>query len=196
MKLDQEFLDATLSYNDYVALCERLVAANATTGADQSELFVQFTKLNLQRMNRINKTGTINEPLFSNASAINFKLNILIITEAWCGDAAQIIPFFNLLTKANPKISVKTILRDEYPELINQYLTNGAKAIPIALFLNEANEVLAHWGPRPKLLQAQVQQWLTLPKEEKLEKIHSWYAIDKGKSLQEELLALLHTISL
>src|SRR5215217_2298139 len=55
----------------------------------------------------------------------------LVISEGWCGDAAQILPILNKMALASDKkIDLRIVLRDENDELMSQYLTNGGKAIP------------------------------------------------------------------
>ena len=46
----------SLSYQEFVDLCENLVAENKTTGPDQTENHIKFTKLNYHRLKRITKT--------------------------------------------------------------------------------------------------------------------------------------------
>ena len=54
----------------------------------------------------------------------------LILTEAWCGDAAQNIPTIEKIARENDRIKTLYLLRDENLELMDKYLTGGARAIP------------------------------------------------------------------
>jgi hypothetical protein len=84
-------------------------------------------------------------------------------------------------------------LRDEEPFLIDQYLTNGGKSIPILVIRNEHGEDIAVWGPRPTKAQ---ELFLKLKEEGKefadiKEEIQKWYNEDKGTEIQAELKSLL-----
>ena len=129
----------------------------------------------------------------------------LTITEAWCGDAAQIIPVIELLAAANPLLTHRLILRDEHLEIMDAFLTNGiSRAIPITIFLDaETHAVLGSWGPRPAELQAEVLATnvaaMAAPTPAarealiELSKINTqkWYVHDKGVAIQQEMLEAL-----
>lgn len=81
--------------------------------------------------------------------------HVLVITEDWCGDAMLNNPILRKIAEA-ANIEVRTVLRDENPELIDRYLTNGGRSIPMYLLLNPAGEVVGKWGPRAPILQKYV----------------------------------------
>ena len=74
--------------NDYLTLIEKLLSDNKTTGPNQSEFYVNYTKLNLQRMQRWLKTAQLSTETVDVISSIKTKQHWVILTEAWCGDAA------------------------------------------------------------------------------------------------------------
>ena len=119
----------------------------------------------------------------------------LVITEGWCGDAAQIVPVFNKIATASlGKIDLKFVLRDQNLPLIDAHLTNGGRAIPVLIVLNEsADQVLATWAPRPQVLQELLKEWKRETTEMPIlaEKLHGWYAKDKTQTTQAELTGLL-----
>lgn len=82
-------------------------------------------------------------------------VHILAITEDWCGDAMLNNPIIRKVAEA-AGVEVRTALRDVDTDLIDRHLTNGGRAIPIYVFLNEAGEVVGKWGPRAPELQAYV----------------------------------------
>ncbi|MEG0381045.1 MAG: thioredoxin family protein, partial [Kurthia sp.] len=91
---------------------------------------------------------------------------ILVITEDWCGDAMINNGILrNIVDEAN--LDARTVLRDKDTDLIDRYLTNGGRAIPIYVFLSAEGEVLGKWGPRAPELQAYVMTSReTLPSKE------------------------------
>lgn len=93
-------------------------------------------------------------------------VHILAITEDWCGDAMINNPIIRKMAEA-ANVEVRTALRDADTDLIDRYLTNGGRAIPIYLILNAAGEVVTTWGPRaPELQQLVMEYRATLPEKE------------------------------
>lgn len=183
------------SYNQFINWVRQLVNNKATSGNNQSDTLIDFTALNLKRMERIEKTITLNNELL-NALKATQKQKWIVITEAWCGDSAQILPIIGLMAQAsNNNIELEIILRDENPEWINNYLTNGSKSIPKLISRNIDNEDIFVWGPRPAEAQKIVVNWKegTNGKNwyEMETELHGWYAKDKAKSIMFEIFNLL-----
>ncbi len=85
------------------------------------------------------------------------KPNVLIITEDWCGDAMMNNPILRRVAEA-ADLDVRAAYRDIDTELIDRHLTNGGRAIPIYLFLDEKGDVMAKWGPRAASIQEYVME--------------------------------------
>jgi hypothetical protein len=184
-------LHDSMSYDEYRALVSRLLAQNRTTGPIQTEDYVHYTKMNEVRMTRLDKTVKIQEEYSDLLRSTNQSQIWLIITEAWCGDAAQVIPVIEKMAALNENIETRYVLRDENLELMNLFLTNGGKSIPKVIVIDKGQEeVLLDWGPRPKEVQAMVE---ARAKEESPEpymkfavKLQKWYANDRTLSTQRE----------
>lgn len=115
---------------------------------------------------------------------------LLVIAEDWCGDASSTIPVVARFADAVPGMELRVLRRDEHPELMDRYLTSGARAIPIVIVLDEAWRELGHWGPRPAALQAFVMENRPLiPKAELYPLVRRWYARDRGETTLREVLA-------
>jgi hypothetical protein len=195
--ITQNQLQKSLSYLEYRILIDSLMAQNKTTGTDQSEAMVNYGKLNLQRMQRLEKTVIISNELKSCIEHLNKKLIFLVITEGWCGDAAQNVPVFSFMENISSNIELKLLLRDENPELIDKYLTNGARAIPKLICLEKDTlKELFVWGPRPEPCQKIMLEMKAKNADSKVkaEAIHLWYARDKTATLQKEILELLKSV--
>ncbi len=186
-------LNASISYPQYRSMLESLMAEGKTTGNDQSEAMVNYARVNLQRMKRIEKTIVLNDNLKEVIQKITMPFTWLILTEGWCGDAAQNVPLFHLIEEANPNIKVRLLLRDEHLDLMDQYLTNGGRSIPKLICLNEQGQELFTWGPRPKFAQDFVLEAKAkgIAKEEMANELHGWYAKDKLQSTQNEFSKLM-----
>ena len=190
----KKYLDASMSFGEYEGLIERLVEEGKTTGPKQSDVLANFTRLNLQRMNRLQKTIEVGGHVRSAVRSVEQKQIWLVITEAWCGDAAQNIPIIEKIAAESDIIQTRYILRDEYPELIDRFLTFGARSIPKVIALDaEALEVLWTWGARPKAAQELYvgSHNEGVEKSAIMEKLQRWYNNDKGHSIQAEFVSLL-----
>lgn len=193
--LDRAVVDGALSYPDYHALIERLLAEGKTTGSDHSVTMVDYTRLNHARATRLDKTLVLTDDLKAAAEAIDKPMLWLAIAEWWCGDVAQNIPLWAKLAALNPKIDFRLVLRDEHPALMDQFLTHGGRAIPIVLCADpETLQVRTHWGPRPKTAQEMVMAYKAAPHKpykEFAKDLHAWYAEDGCRTLQAELVGVL-----
>lgn len=188
----------SMTWEDYQELFDSLIAENKTTGADQSEAMVAYTKLNGHRMKRVEKTFKIDIELHDLLIHPKTKpFQLLVITEPWCGDASQSVPVIAELARLYPeKIDLRLILRDADTELIDQFLTNKGRAIPKVLFLDNEFNLLGHWGPRPKIAQQQVMEMKAqdVSHDEMVEKLMVWYAKDKSQSIQNEIVEIIKKV--
>jgi len=194
--VNSTLLDGGFSYSEFVDLTERLVQENRTTGANQSEEYLAYTRICLQRMIRWNKTSKVSEALELLLLQVNQPQVWLVITEAWCGDGAQSIPHLAKLADLNPLITLKIIFRDEHPDLMDAYLTNGNRSIPkLVAMTADLQQELFTWGPKPKYLldlhaafkqNSEGRSYLDF-----LEEVHLWYAKNKQKDLESEIYPLI-----
>ena len=185
-----------LTYNLYSILIEALVAAGQTTGPEQTEEKIAFTKLNAQRSKRVHKTFEMLPELRETLQHIPQKWEWHLITESWCGDGAQLVPAIAEIAAAAPNIELTILLRDENPELMDLYLTNGGRAIPKLICIDaETDETLFTWGPRPISLQEKVRAMKAenpyITKEELHKHLAVWYAKDNSTALQHDFLHLI-----
>lgn len=119
-------------------------------------------------------------------------LRLLVINGDWCLDSATTVPVLARLAERVPGLSLKVLDRDEYPQVIDRYLTEGTRSIPLVVVLDRDFNELGHWGPRPAVLQAWVRANLkSMPKEERLREQRRWYARDRGETVLREVLNLV-----
>ena len=187
-----------LTYASYRQLIETLLSENKTTGHNHSEAFLDYTRMNVQRMSRWDKTAKVSDILREAVLAIREDQLWLVITEAWCGDAAQNIPYLVKLAELNPRIQLRFILRDEHPEVMDDYLTEGARSIPkLIAMTSDLSYELFTWGPRPATAHQLVMDYKKNSKGmsymEFSETLHLWYARNKNQELESELLPLIQS---
>lgn len=192
-------MPGAMTYEEYRESNRELHERDLTTGNIQNEQYLHYSILNEQRMRRLDKTVKLTEELKSIVRGL-YDQKWLVITEAWCGDAAQNIPVLKKMSELNSKIDLKFILRDEHENIMQEHLTNGGKSIPKLIVTSPHGEVLFSWGPRPAPIQKMVLDYKTQeePKpsySDFLLKVQKWYNLDKTLTLQEELLSLFSDLN-
>jgi hypothetical protein len=186
-------LKKTISYIDYRALVRDLLAEGKSTGPEQSEDLTNYSLLNDRRMKRLDKTIKISEETIQEFQKVSAPQTWLVITEGWCGDAAQNLPVLNKIATASDYIDLKVLLRDENLALMDLFLTNGGRSIPKLIALDKDNNVIDSWGPRPTIATKMVADYKekngVLDPEFKQD-LQVWYNKDKGQSIQEDFVSL------
>lgn len=115
--------------------------------------------------------------------------HFLALAEDWCGDAVNTLPVVASWVEQVPGLELRVLRRDEHPDVMERYLTNGARAIPIVIALDAGFRELGHWGPRPGALQAWVvANRASLPRDERHRAVRRWYAADRGHSTLLEVM--------
>jgi hypothetical protein len=190
-----ESLGRSMDYGEYRKLMGNLAAEGKSTGEVQNQEMGDYTLLNEQRMKRLDKTIKIDAVAESKIKEFDKKTTWLVLTESWCGDAAQTLPVINKIAQLNDKITLRVVLRYENIELMEQFLSNGAMAIPKLIAIDDANgELMGEWGSRPtlatKMVQDQKNRYGELTPEFKQD-LQLWYNKDKGQNTVSDLLSLL-----
>lgn len=118
---------------------------------------------------------------------------LLALSEDWCGDAVNALPFVARWAEAVPGMELRVLARDENPELMDAHLTDGrSRSIPVVMVLNPEGEEMGWWGPRPRKLQSWVLgEGQELSSDERYKVARRWYARDKGRTLIEEILRIV-----
>ena len=193
--LIQATLDNATTYKEYRDLVHNLTEKNLTTRAEQTEALANYTSLNNARMRRLDKTIKISEE--TNTLFANYTKDVtwLVLTESWCGDAAQSMPVISKLADIAPNVSMKVALRDENTSLMKYFLTNGGMSIPKIIAIDNASKiVLGEWGPRPAVATKMVADYKAThgaldPQFKK--DLQVWYTKDKGQAVVDDLERLL-----
>ncbi len=183
------YFDKAISYEAYLKNFQAEIAIG-----DESK-FAEYLPQNWSRQSRLDRKLKLTEELTSAVEGLDKSINWLLITEHWCGDASQINPIVNKISDiSHGKINLRLIYRDENEELIDAHLTDGrSRSIPILIQLDEKFNLSATYGPRPEAAQHIVKALLEQGESYNIP-LHTWYAKDKQKSTQKDLIALLESI--
>lgn len=183
-----------ITYTDYIISIEKkLEAINLDSLNDDERGDYNTIKLNLARSYRIQKTFEASEMIKKVVEKIDALQLWMVLTEDWCYDSAQNLPYTAKLTEINPKIDLRILFRDDNLDIMDLYLTNGTRSIPKLIAFDENGNELFQWGARPAKAQELVNELKSkgMSKEEYIEKLHLWYAKDKGQELEKEFIQVL-----
>lgn len=181
----KDYFEKGVDFETYLAKMEDEAAVKAIDG------LLAYVPMNLQRVNRIIKTYEISPALKSAIQEIQHKINWLVITENWCGDAAQIVPVMHKIASISEgKINLRLIYRDEHLPLIDAHLTGNSRSIPKLIQLDTHFNLTAIWGPRPNEAQQLVLDLKKNPAtaDKYSEELHKWYAQNKQAFIERDLI--------
>lgn len=195
--LIEKSLNSSYTYTEYRNHISQLLIEGLSTGDTQSEDLTHYSTLNEVRMNRLDKTIKVPAEIQQKLERLKKQHTLLVISEGWCGDAAQILPIINKMAEFSPNLELRIVLRDENNELMEQFLTNGSRSIPKLILLDTETEIIrGSWGPRPagatQLVKDFKEKHGAFTAEAKTE-LQKWYLQDKGLSTMEEIILLLET---
>ena len=195
--LIKERLDKSLTFEQFIKKIENYLENTNPDNLNESDKHLyEFTKLNLQRMNRIQKTYSVSTEMKNALAKINKKQYWIIITEEWCGDSAQNTPIIAKIAEANPNIELRILERDDNLDIIDHYLTDGKRKIPKVILFDENGNELFQWTERPKKASEFMTSLLNngTPKEKAIEELQVWYNQNKGVELEKEFIELLNQL--
>ncbi|MBW7871627.1 MAG: thioredoxin family protein [Flavobacteriia bacterium] len=180
------------NYTDYLKKIENQL--KELENGNDPDGYAEHYSINLKRIERLNKIFELNDEQKEKLSRIKPKFKILTISEGWCGDASQIVPVVEKIAK-ELGIEHYIVLRDSNPELMDAYLTNGSKSIPIFIGVNEEGKEIFRFGPRPsegmEILKRAKENPAGYDPDQFHKDLQLWYNKDKGNSIFNELYELI-----
>jgi len=189
----QNYIEKGIGYDQY----KHQMAEDLLYNADPK--IKEYINLNQHRMSRVEKTYQVSEALAQQVKRVTHKTYWLILAEHWCGDAAQTLPAFQKVAGLSKGIiDMKLVYRDENPELMEAYLTGESRSIPKLIQLDAHYHVTGIWGPRPNEAQKLVKELKSNPATAATysTELHKWYAHDKQRALEREILKLVSRASM
>jgi len=157
---------------------------------------LETAAINLQRSSRIFKTYQPSEEIRNLLSRVESPQIWMLLSEVWCGDSAQSVAQIARIARLSPAISLRILLRDEHPDIMDAYVTDGKRSIPKLVVFTPQGVEVGRWGPRPRGAEEVVRLALAegVPKKTRLERLHLWYGRNRGAALDTELADLLRGI--
>lgn len=169
-----------------------MAAAARWEQAESAEAYVARTVENHELWKMTFKRAALSEEDARRAAAIAGTWRVLVLAEDWCGDAVNSVPVLQRVADANPNIELRLVDRDQHLDLMDRHLTNGARAIPLAVIHDADFVERGQWGARP----APLQQWVVehgmqMEKEARYKEVRTWYARDRGRTIAHEFMTAL-----
>lgn len=195
--ITQQHLEKAIGYKEFRRLIDDLLADGKTTGENHSEDMLHYTKMNVQRMSRLDKTIELQKETIDLLKNLKKNYVWIVMAEAWCGDVAQNLPIIAKMADKTENISLAILLRDENLDVMDEFLTNGGRAIPKLISVKADDlEVLGSWGPRPAPAQEIMMDFKQNPgdrtKKDVVIDIQKWYTKDKALTIQKEFRTMLN----
>ncbi len=136
------------------------------------------------------RRARVPEDLLGRARDLPGRWNFLALSEDWCGDGANSLPYLARLVDESPNLEMRLLSRDQNPDLMDSHLTGEARAIPVVMILDGDFQEVGWWGPRPAPLhEIFLRDIKPLPRPERYPRLRAWYAKDRGRTTLEEILS-------
>jgi len=163
--------------------------ASGATFAEMAETSTEYGSLFQAQRQR----AVVPADLIARVEALGGSWHLLVISEDWCIDSQSVVPAISALADAASNVDLRQVRREAEPELMDAHLSNGtARAIPVVIVLDADFQERGWWGSRPQPLKERVAaEWKQLEKSERNKEIRRWYAMDKGRTTLEEVVAML-----
>jgi thiol-disulfide isomerase/thioredoxin len=96
-------------------------------------------------------------------TALPEPLNVLVVTEDWCGDSLTHLPvLFRLAEESGNRLNVRVFKRDEQKELAAQFpMPTGRVAIPIIVFFDQRMHEVGRFLERPQVGHEEMAAFMT-----------------------------------
>lgn len=168
----------------------------AADAAPTLDAFLPTAEKNADLWRATVRLAKVPDEVVARVAALGGRYHLLVLSEDWCGDAVNSVPYAARLAELAPNLDLRVLPRDQNLDLMDAHLTNGSRSIPVVLVYDDAFAELGWWGPRPSELQA----WVlgpgqALDKEARYKEVRTWYARDRGRSTLAELVALLEQVA-
>src|SRR5690606_18842816 len=97
-------LNRSLTYTEYRDAIAKMLADKKLDGAPPDDL-IHYTILNETLMNRLEKTIEITDGTKAALTSLKNDYVWLVLSEGWCGDAAQILPILHKMEETSARIT-------------------------------------------------------------------------------------------
>lgn len=156
-----------------------------------------YSKYNLERQERVEELWSASDAFIEAVLSAPGPADWLFITDDWCVDSAYSLPLVLWGTQQRDDISLRILLKDEHPDIMELFLTNGKRSIPKFVGLDTQGHVQFTWGPQPDLIRDIRQRLMVEGAEGRIVSSTTvdWYADEGWLEVERELTAVLKEAS-
>lgn len=134
-----------------------LVDERFHTGMTYEQYKDQMTR-NRERFDENEAAAPVGTAEVEAINALPKRLNVLVLAEDWCGDVIQNLPILGRLAAETGKLTLRVFLRDQNLDLMEQFLNNGHRSIPVFAFFDDEFNELGRFIERPASVTERRQQ--------------------------------------
>ena len=112
--------------------------------------YLEQMRMNRDRFVRAFEAATVRPEETRVLERLGKAAKLLVITEDWCGTSLAYVPGVAKLVASRPDIEMRIFLRDENPDVMDQFLKRGLyRSIPVFAFFDEDMNELARFIEQP-----------------------------------------------
>lgn len=182
-----------LTYPDYLAQWQEKLAVPLQGLDKAARKYVYYARYNEERSRRVQAAYEVSGKLRDALAHVEAPQLWMVLTEDWCSDSAYSLPVIAQAAEVSDQVTLRILLRDQNLDVMERYLTGGARSIPKLVAFAEDREELFRWGPRPAAAQALRAQLKAagLGGREMTQALLDWYEKGGWWQVDEELAAAI-----
>ena len=109
-----------------------------------------YSKYNLERQERVQSEWQMSPSFEKAVREFEGPLCWLFITDDWCIDSAYSLPLLLEAAEMRDDVTLSILMKDDNLDILDLFLTNGARSIPKLIAIEEDGSVRYAWGPQPE----------------------------------------------
>ncbi|MDA0752464.1 MAG: thioredoxin family protein [Verrucomicrobia bacterium] len=184
-----------LSFADFIDQWEKKNALPMTGLDPVARRYRFYSKYNIERQRQVEALWRPSAGF--RAAVENTPAGIwLFITDDWCVDSAYSLPLIQWGAQQRPDVELRILMKDDQPDIMDLFLTQGKRSIPKWVGLGRGGEVMFSWGPQPDAIRAIRQALMDGGVEGRLvsQTTVEWYANEGWLEVDKELTTILSQI--
>ena len=147
-------LPVGLTYDAYRAAWEAKLELPLRGLDREARRYLFYARYNHARAARVQAAYELSEKVRQELQTLPALQRWVVLTEDWCVDSAFVMPVVAAFVEASPHLELRILPRDAHLDVMDRYLTRGARSIPKLVAFAEDGRELFSWGPRPASIQA------------------------------------------
>ncbi|GAB5521186.1 MAG: hypothetical protein RhofKO_34370 [Rhodothermales bacterium] len=194
MRTVSDAFNEALTYDEFVAQWRAHLAIPKKELDKKGRIYQFYALYNQGRTTNVTEAFAPSKAIEAAIGQVKRPMHWFVLTEDWCVDSAFALPMIVKLAALSKHITLKILPRDANLDMMDRYLTDGARSIPkLIAFDPSTGEEVFQWGPRPAGLHKAREAWKAdgVEGKELSKRGADWYEEGGWRQVEDELLALL-----